>query len=65
MKGLKMNKEIEMRLGVEYEFVCKSCYNSTGEIPCKLTAEAEFVPIFCPFEEGKRCNWKMVEDGGI
>jgi hypothetical protein len=56
-----MIKDNEMRLGVEYEFVCKVCCNGKEDTPCKLTAEAEFVPIFCPFEEGKRCNWKMVE----
>ena len=59
-----MNND-EMRFGVEYEFVCKECYNSTGEIPCKLTAEAEFIPPFCPFEKNKRCRWEMVEVEGI
>ena len=56
-----MNKEIEMRFGVEYEFVCRSCCNSKDDKPCKLTAEAEHMPEFCPFEENKRCRWEMVE----
>ena len=54
-----MNKEIEMRLGVKYEFECKSCCNKKDDNPCKMTAEAEFIPPFCPFEEGKRCRWEL------
>lgn len=49
----------EMRLGVKYVFECSTCCNSKEDIPCKLTAEAEFVPIFCPFEENKRCRWEL------
>jgi hypothetical protein len=58
--GEMMNDD-EMRLGVEYEFVCKVCRNGEKELPCRLTAEAEFIPIYCPFEEGKHCKWEMVE----
>ena len=60
-----MKEEIEMRFGVEYEFECRSCCNSKDDKTCKLTAESEMMPEFCPFEENKRCNWKMVNEEGI
>lgn len=56
-----MKEDKEMRFGVEYEFVCKSCCNSKDDKPCKMTAESEMMPECCPFEGNKRCKWVMVE----